>query len=451
MSICKWGFSWWWCSTHLPRAPTPCPEKGQLFHFEEITRLTSSSESSTRLTHFIDDQRTSTNLNMPLLSPWYAFAFVPQNAIVLELTESTLAPTQSSYSYSFCKGAAALLQAVYAFLTLYNSCGNQINWYGYAAFGLTVVPYAVMSVLNLIANIVTPSYSTLYLVESEVMKEAEQRKKELRFSNVVGRIKPVDDLSNNEDTIGGGQTQAGHCNAVGYFTDDVLRVRLPSCSSPATKQNEDLQVLTSSPSTSRYLSLYVPACPRFHRTDNIHETMYENLNSSPPPRKQRRRPSKQDDTDLLSYNDLPRSAMASNFGLRNSDLSAREESRSRAYAASNFIFLAVCGIEIAIIGGLSGFRAGESTYAQRVWTMTWFAFSCMSGYMIHTLELFMPITMSPDWLVRSLFKAAYIFLYCAPSIGGFVVVGQMLKEYGSCIRLNWAVGPLWWWNYKADF
>ena len=258
------------------------------------------------------------------------------------------------------------------------------------------------------------------------MKEAERRKKELRFSNVVGRIKPVDDLSNNEDTIGGGQTQAGHCNAVGYFTDDVLRVRLPSCSSPATKQNEDLQVLTSSPSTSRYLSLYVPACPRFHRTDNIHDTMYENLNSLPPPRKQ-------DDADLLSYNDLPQSIMASNFGLRNSYLSPREESRFRAYGASNFIFSAVFGIEIAIIGGLSGFRAGESTHAQRVWTMTWFAFGCMSGYMIHILELFIPITMP---LVGSLLRAVYIFLWCAPSIGGFVVVGQMLKEYGSCIRLN---------------
>jgi hypothetical protein len=104
----------------------------------------------------------------------YDFTFVPRNATVEELESTT--PVKLPYSYSWVKGATAFLQALYAIFTLYNSRGNQIDLYGYAAFGLTVVPYVVMSVLNLFANIVTLSYSKLYLVESEVMKEAEQRK-----------------------------------------------------------------------------------------------------------------------------------------------------------------------------------------------------------------------------------------------------------------------------------
>lgn len=48
-------------------------------------------------------------------------------------------------------------QALYAIFTLFNSHGNQIDRYGEATFGLTVVPYVVMSLLNLFANLVTPS------------------------------------------------------------------------------------------------------------------------------------------------------------------------------------------------------------------------------------------------------------------------------------------------------
>jgi hypothetical protein len=30
---------------------------------------------------------------------------------------------------------------------------------------------------------------------------------------------------------------------------------------------------------------------------------------------------------------------------------------------------------------------------------------------------------------------AYTLIFSAPALGGFVVVGQMVKEYGSCIKL----------------
>jgi hypothetical protein len=327
----------------------------------------------------------------------YKFAFVPRNATILELSESNSA--KLSYSYSVFKGAAALLQAVYAIFTLYNSRGNQINRYGYAAFGLTVVPYAVMSVLNLIANMVTPNYSTLYLVQSEVMKEAEQRKG-LRFGNVVGRLQTFKDSLDTEYTIG-----PGWRNAVGYLkSDDVLR--LPSVSPPGTQQKEDLHVLTTIPDEGRHLSLYVPACPRFHRTDNIHETTvtYKNLKRS-----------------FKFVERTPQSWPDFNSGL---------------------LFYVVCGIEVAIIGGLSGFRKGESTQPQRVWTMTWLAFGCLLGYVIHAVrqELYTELedVREGTWSVTQarLMKVTMMLLYCAPSVGGFVVVGQMMKAYGSCLRLN---------------
>ena len=59
-------------------------------------------------------------------------------------------------SYSIPKAVIAIVQLGYATVTLYQSRGNQIEHYGYAAFALTVIPYAIMSLINLLGNILTP-------------------------------------------------------------------------------------------------------------------------------------------------------------------------------------------------------------------------------------------------------------------------------------------------------
>ena len=65
--------------------------------------------------------------------------------------------------------------------------GDQIQRYGYAAFGLTVMPYPIMSVVNLLGTILTPDYSVIYLVSSEAMDEA-RRREGSRFEGTVGVI-----------------------------------------------------------------------------------------------------------------------------------------------------------------------------------------------------------------------------------------------------------------------
>lgn len=52
--------------------------------------------------------------------------------------------------------------------------GEQILKYGYTAFGFTVIPYTVISVVNLLANVFLPEYPYLYLVSSPDMEEAIQ-------------------------------------------------------------------------------------------------------------------------------------------------------------------------------------------------------------------------------------------------------------------------------------
>ncbi|KAH0537363.1 hypothetical protein FGG08_005842 [Glutinoglossum americanum] len=73
-------------------------------------------------------------------------------------------------------------------MTIYRSKGNQIHIYGYAAFGLTVTQYALMSLVNLLGNLMCPQYPVMYLVESEVMQEARMRPGAV-FEGVAGRLK----------------------------------------------------------------------------------------------------------------------------------------------------------------------------------------------------------------------------------------------------------------------
>ena len=92
-----------------------------------------------------------------------------------------------SSSYSFAKGIIAIFQTLYASATLYRTKGDQIERYGYAAFGLTVAPYLVMSIINLTGAVLTPDYPTLYMVESEIMEEARGRKGAY-FGGTVGKL-----------------------------------------------------------------------------------------------------------------------------------------------------------------------------------------------------------------------------------------------------------------------
>ena len=95
-----------------------------------------------------------------------------------------------SMSWSMSKAAIAVFQTLYAFFTLYETRGNQIETFGYAAFGLTVTPYLIMSLVNLGANIVTPDYPCIYLVRDRVMSEVEERT-QIPFKRVVGEIKEI--------------------------------------------------------------------------------------------------------------------------------------------------------------------------------------------------------------------------------------------------------------------
>lgn len=73
------------------------------------------------------------------------------------------APNLAS-NYSFVKIFAAILQILNGSFELYKARGDQVERFGYASYSLTVIPYVLMSLLNLLASLTVPQYPSMFLV-----------------------------------------------------------------------------------------------------------------------------------------------------------------------------------------------------------------------------------------------------------------------------------------------
>ena len=116
----------------------------------------------------------------------YDLVSVPRHAQV-ERHGSISDYAEIKSKYSPVKALIAIVQLLYAIATLYESRVHQIDRFGYAAFGLTVAPYAVMSLLNLIAGLLCPEFEEIYLITSSILEEARSRP-DAQFGEVAGDL-----------------------------------------------------------------------------------------------------------------------------------------------------------------------------------------------------------------------------------------------------------------------
>jgi hypothetical protein len=109
------------------------------------------------------------------LKEGYCLALVPTGAAVSAPAGGPNVPHYVlASSYNIPKLLISFIQALWAVVTLYRTRGDQIEQFGYAAFGLTVAQYAFMSVFNIIGNLSRPEYPSLFMIRTPLMNEAEQ-------------------------------------------------------------------------------------------------------------------------------------------------------------------------------------------------------------------------------------------------------------------------------------
>lgn len=409
------------------------------------------------------------------LSEGYSLAHVPRDAVVHPWSwSSSGGPHTTQYpsaheisaTYSFPKAFIAVVQLICASFTLYESFGNQITKYGYAAFGLTVTPYALMSLVNLLGSLLTPSYPALYLVHSSVLDEARDR--DSVVDGVVGALVELETPKvegteliagrftsriTSKDTVDSVTTATATATA----TQVQLAFRVPS--SYLWSQNTTLNIITKGASDPKAPAVFVPSCPCFERQNKY------------------------------QYEVFRRSGYETLNGKWNPEGKMERDQIQGELGAVSMATILVSALSIAIIGAMSGFHARESTILQRVITMTWVTYGIYVGSTLSFLLIvFKEMTQTKIYLVWSrlmfsqisflelcfwLLKFCFWFLkfaksfftprqvrtqemiiaeveelrlqalnfgvylaYCTPSIAGFVLVGLMIRDYGACITVG---------------
>ena len=372
----------------------------------------------------------------------YSLAIVPLDAVVLDLDGGTGSSTISC-SYSFAKVLVALAQTIYATSTLYRSRGDQIARYGYAAFGLTVAPYAVMSIVNLLGNLCSPDYPALYLVESSIMDEARQRPLGY-FSGTVGRLEeehvldirgsthdlsqivgPLefrqtfgDELSVRFRILADMPSQLGLCpETVLHYLSFSDKVSMESVSGSSVGEEKTWVVLEDA-TTEHDPVIRVPSCNPFKSASSPVEVSKYSI------RRTR----------------LESSAKREKVNVELEDLVSRRKTFLRKRVSEYILTILLGTVPLIINGAMSHFHPRSSTPNQRSWTMVWLAFGVVSGFSYVLLQRSgqggrKHQKLARKWWSPFLTLIGYIN-GASPAIGGFLVVGQMLNEYGSCVRLG---------------
>ena len=103
-------------------------------------------------------------------------------------------------SKELTSAAVGIAQVIFASITIYRARGDQIEKYGYAAYGFSVYPYLLMSLANLIKLLACGRYPYAYVLRTATLAEAE--KDGGVFEGAVGN--PREDGRAVDDSQGGG-------------------------------------------------------------------------------------------------------------------------------------------------------------------------------------------------------------------------------------------------------
>ena len=341
-----------------------------------------------------------------------------QRRSFLSLSEQVNKPPtiKLSSNLNIPKALIAIFQFIYASVTLYKTKGDQVERYGFAAFGLTVIPYLIMTLVNLIGNVITPEYPKAYLMHSTIMDEAKQCAG-ARFEGIVGTIEsPTDSLDalleGSEDTLEGAAES---------------HVILEPFTKHATPHS--FKAVLEKDNIGRMLLFRGDKCPAEEvvfdagdKIDNVKGTSPTTLEIAAGP-----------DCVVKRTNEGPKAL----------DWEA---------------FFVGC-LAFLIVGIMTHFKSGGSTLVQRGSTMMWIAsgIGWRLGYqflfqtntedgLLSTLERLAAESVLGNIALTLLYPVVYLAgrsmspvataLALVPPIGGFVVVAQMLREYGTCIQIS---------------
>lgn len=334
----------------------------------------------------------------------YSFAKLPPGTSLGAINPATdRSSVVIASSYGIVKSFTAALQILFSVFSLWSAYGSQVQNYGYAAFGFSVVPYTVMSFLNAIANVIEADYDTLFMVESEVMVEAFERTGE-EFVGAVAAMIPafnrnewIDlkfrrhkergltayelDLEDQETgrkwrVVNTDQQNTEEHQAAAEHTRRAIVGEEEEVEAGSAAEQIPLQPRD----TSACMRIVVPGAGQFQRKKQI----------------------------------------------------AKKSNRFYNQSVTVIVISALI-FPYIILGALSGFEPRQSTRRQRIFMMGWL----VAGQVIGILDVAETKGGRKRWwrVVELATKTVVVLMGFAFSIGGFMEAGLMMREFGFCFRL----------------
>ena len=351
-------------------------------------------------------------------------------------------------SRNIVKGFASVSQLVSSCITMYQARGSQIQRYGYAAFGLSVFPYTLMSFVNLVVVTIVGEYSTLFILRTAISDEAKRcggtisgeigtLPEATQFANALelpveedrslnglekgidGEDRHVTSLPKLDESNDGapellGKSDGEKENLLGGATTSPLEAK--DIGSVGTdEEGTDGSVVPMPEDPAVFLSgkPLIAANLRVEDDGVLVITMKGLI--------RRFRLIEGDDDDPLTFHFYV-------SAVTNQEKVPKRENPTESVSLVFYCFnLILIILPYVFIFLLTGFRKGDSTSAQRGWMMSWLVVNqilTIYGFGFSTTDISSP--------VHAAKLGAIILVWLAPAIGGLVTVGRMLLEFGTC-------------------
>ncbi|KAL8936127.1 MAG: hypothetical protein Q9216_005094 [Gyalolechia sp. 2 TL-2023] len=286
------------------------------------------------------------------LAPGYALSYVPEDVKIYSRVKY-----RRTHSISRLLGMDHSPEITLAsthdvprilFSLIQTARGSQIDQYGHAAFGLTVLPYMMVSIVNLIGSLLTSEYEAIYVVHSPITDEMISRGG--LCDGVVGTIErschqTYEYIEGEEEAIPRGKKIRFSCPGAKLRCEEL------------TENNSGIEACISA--------------------ENHIEPRKEVWLYSKWTRKGRKTEAKIDSEPRAGH----LLCMQSSFTRL-----SRRWSQSCPNILSIVLLVLALGVPYLTIGLLSKYKMGDSTATQRIFTLNWLICGKIQGYAVSYIE-----------------------------------------------------------------
>ena len=334
------------------------------------------------------------------LAPGYGLSYISPNVKVYarhyaQLGNQDIKSTRIASTHDIPRILFSLIQTVSGGYSLYKARGSQIDRYGFAAFGLTVLPYMIVSIINFIASLLSAEYETVYMVHSTMMDEMVSRGGIV--DGVVGSLQENTDMESSE--YNGASCIERDSRTVGFQHSDT---HLQGYEVGVAK-GRTFNILPYEPPRPPPIKKWIlRVCHRYRQWHGL-VTLYD-----PKSKPSVAGPAVDIPTHPTLHNLSP----------------PWYQKHLNIFAL--IILALTLALPYAVIAFLTGWKANNSTSVQQNFVLVWLVHGQLQGYAVAKVERLT----GKKSTIRGLFL---IFLfYGSNCVCGLTIVAQEMLEFGTC-------------------